>query len=355
VVATEAEVEQADSEGQGGSADLVVTGYHTLPISDLLAIDGVVQASPVGRYPARLVLATEQADGVMLGVDRASIAAVTHFRTDYAGEPLADLFNKLAGHRTGVLLSARAAREYNLYVGQEINVEVSALGAWYTLRVPVIALLDYFPTLDPREEFFLITNLEPIFEAVGTPLPHNFWLSLAPDADRAAVRRQLRSQGVPVLQWLDTQAALHVAQTAPSRRGVLGFLSVGFAASTLLTLICAIVQSEASFRAQAAQLGSLRAMGLGRGAMGAYLIQSQGIIVFSGILGGTLIGLGMTLLFLPLLDFSGGLPPYLVRVAWDEISLIYGLLAGSLLLATLVAAVFLGRERLITVVKLGDV
>jgi putative ABC transport system permease protein len=308
----------------------------------------------VGRYPARLVLPSQRIDGTVLGVDRAAMAAVTRFRTDYAMQPPADLFNLLAGQRNGVLLSAETAHLYNLLIGQEITLQISALSEWYETKVPIVGLVEYFPTLNPQNGFFLITNIDPIFELVGTELPHDLWLSLALGADRDAIRQQVREIGFPVLQWLDPQNALKQAQAAPSRRGVLGFLSVGFIASITLTLISAIIQSTASFRAQVTQLGSLRAMGLSGMSVATYLIVLQGMIAGSGILSGTSIGVATTLLFLPLLDFSGGLPPYLVRVAWNEIVMVYAVFAAILFLVTLLTTLLLSRESLSTVVKLGD-
>ena len=95
-------------------------------------------------------------------------------------------------------------------------------------------------------------------------------------------------------------------------------------------------------------------MGLGSLSVAIYLIFVQGIAAASGILSGTSIGLATTLLFLPLLDFSNGLPPYLVRVDWANIALVYGLFSLVLLFVTLITTVLMSRERLSTVVKLGD-
>jgi putative ABC transport system permease protein len=135
---------------------------------------------------------------------------------------------------------------------------------------------------------------------------------------------------------------------------VLGFLSVGFVASIVLTLVGAVIQNAASFRAQAAQLGSLRAMGLSGGSVGSYLILVQGMAASSGVLSGTLIGVGTTLLFLPLLDFSGGLPPYLVRVAWSDIITVYAVFAGVLFSVILFTTIIMGRQSLSVIVRLGE-
>ncbi len=352
VVASETQTEEGTSSDSGTT--LTVVGYNTLPASNLLEIPDVYAVSRVGRYQAQIVLPGQRAQGTVLGVDRASMAAIAYFRQDYAPEPIADMFNELAGNRTGILLNAQAAEEYNLQVGQEASLQISALNTWYSTSVPIVGLVDYFPTLDPRQGFFAITNIDPIFELVGTELPHDIWLRLKPGADGDAVLAQVKDLGFPVLKWLDPAQLIYAAQTDPTRRGVLGFLSVGFVSAILLTLVGSVIQSTASFRTQAVQLGSLRAMGLGGGAVASYLLSSQGIAALGGIVGGTVIGMATTLLFLPLLDFSGGLPPYLVRVAWGDITLVYSLFAAMLFGVTVMTTALLSRQQVSALVKLGD-
>lgn len=352
VVASEAQTEEGDSSESG--TELTVVGYNTLPASTLLEIDDVYAVSRVGRYPAQIVLPGQRISGTILGVDRESMAAIAAFREDYGPEPLADSLNRLASNRAGVLLSAVTAETYSLSVGQEITLQIAALNAWYETTVPIVGLLDYFPTLDPRDGFFIVGNLDPVFELVGTELPHNIWLRLEPSADGDRVLEGVRATGFPVLDWLDPDELIAEAQADPTRRGVLGFLSVGFVSAILLTLVGSVIQSTASFRAQAVQLGSLRAMGLGGLAVAAYLLLAQGIAALGGIAGGTLIGTATTLLFLPLLDFSGGLPPYLVRVAWDDIVLVYSVFAGVLFGVTVLTTLVLSRQHISTLVKLGD-
>jgi len=352
VVASEAQTEEGTSSESG--TELTVVGYNTLPASSLLEINDVYAVSRVGRYQAQIVLPGQRVSGTLLGVDRASMAAIAYFREDYGPEPLADLLNRLAGNRTGVLLNTAAAEKYRLQVGQEITLQVSALNTWYETQVPIVGLLDYFPTLDPRTGFFMITNIDPIFELVGTELPHNIWLRLKPGADGDAVLEQVKALGFPVLDWLDPATLIAQAQADPTRRGVLGFLSVGFVSAILLTLVSSVIQSTASFNAQAIQLGSLRAMGLSSAAVAAYLLFAQGTLAFGGIAGGTGIGMATTLLFLPLLDFSGGLPPYLVRVAWGDITLVYSVFAAVLFGVTVLTTLLLSRQHVTTLVKLGD-
>jgi hypothetical protein len=95
-------------------------------------------------------------------------------------------------------------------------------------------------------------------------------------------------------------------------------------------------------------------MGMGGRSVAEYLVLSQGLAVLSGIGGGTGLGALTTLLFLPLLDFSGGLPPYQVRVSWSDILTVYAVFAGVLIFVTLLMTILLGRQRLSSMVKLGD-
>jgi len=51
---------------------------------------------------------------------------------------------------------------------------------------------------------------------------------------------------------------------------------------------------------------------------------------------------------------SGGLPPYLVRVAWGDITLVYSIFAAVLFGVTVLTTMFLSRQQVSTLVKLGD-
>ena len=354
VLVTAVDAETEESQDSSGQVTQTVTGYNVPPIEELYAVDGIAYASRFGQYTARMTVGNQRLEGHVIGIDRTSLSAIARFREDYAAEPLADLLNQLAGERTGIIVSRQTADAYNLIVGQEVTLGVQALNAWFDTRVPIVGVIDYFPTLDPADGFFAITNIDPLFELVGTQLPHDFWLTLAPGYDVDTIKAAIQETDFPVVRWLEPEAALRAARAEPARRGVLGFLSVGFVASITLTLIAAIIQSVASFRAQSSQIGALRAMGLSGLSVGIYILILQGMMALSGVLSGTSIGVMTTMLFLPLLDFSGGLPPYLVRVAWDEIIIVYSVFAGVLFGVTMLTSLFLSRQQLSNIVRLGD-
>jgi putative ABC transport system permease protein len=358
VVITIPDVQTASSQDAGtGETTQEVTGFNAPPILELLSLEEIDYLSRIGRYDARLTVTGRRLSGMAIGIDRAGLGGVTFMRDDYSDVALGNMLNELALNRTGIIISQRSAEAYGILIGQEVRYQVQALGEWQSeIRATVVGFIEYFPTVDPDAyEFFLITSIEPIFEVSGTPLPFDVWINLAEAVSLAEAQTAIEAINFPILRYEDPETLLQIAQAEPARRGVLGFLSIGFVASIVLTLIGAVIQSTASFQAQSAQLGSLRAMGMSGFSVRFYILILQGLIALSGVGSGTLIGMGTTLLFLPLFDFSGGLPPYLVRVAWDEIALVYGVFGAVLILVALFMSFILSREQLARVVKLGNI
>src|SRR5260221_994136 len=124
-----------------GTSTQTVTGYNTLPVTDLLTVSGVKSGSRVGRFDAQIRLPNQRLDGKMLGVDRDTIASIITWRNDYSTVPIADLSNEMAGKREGVLLDANTARKYNLKVGQQITTAVNALHQSYQSKMPIGGML----------------------------------------------------------------------------------------------------------------------------------------------------------------------------------------------------------------------
>jgi putative ABC transport system permease protein len=334
-----------------------VTGFNAPPVLDILQLPEIDDASRIGRYESRMTLSGQRLSGLVLGVDRAGLAGVSLTREDFSSIPLSRMLNDLATNRTGVILSHKTAEEYNVQIGQEVRYQVNVLGEWQAeIRATVVGFMDYFPTIDPQTmDYFLITSLDPIFEVAGTPLPFDVWLHVKAGVSLDQAEKAIRDVGFPVLRFADPHTLLLEAQAEPGRRGVLGFLSVGFLAAVSLTLIGTVIQGTASFQAQSSQLGSLRAMGMSSLSVRIYVLLLQGLIAISGVGSGTLIGLATTLLFLPLFDFSGGLPPYQLRIAWGDIQIVYSVFGTILILLALMMAFVLTRQQLAKAVKLGNI
>ena len=148
------------------------------------------------------------------------------------------------------------------------------------------------------------------------------------------------------------------AYTAPSRQGMLGLLSVGFLAASLLTVIGFFLYSLLSFQERFVQLGVLRAIGLTTWQMGVALALEQLFIILTGVAAGTAIAVLTAELFIPHLPISmgthPGTPPYVVAIAWGDITRVYAIFGAMLLLGVGASLVSLMRMKIFQAVKMGE-
>ena len=155
------------------------------------------------------------------------------------------------------------------------------------------------------------------------------------------------------------EAAIREAQAQPARQGLFGVLTTGFLAATLLTAIGFVLYALISFRRRAIELGVLRTIGLSEGQMATYLILTQAMLVLLGALAGSLLGALASYLFIPFLQVGGSLvnqvPPFIVRVAWGDLVLMYLAVAAALAVALGGTLLLLRRLKVFEAIKLGMV
>ena len=105
-------------------------------------------------------------------------------------------------------------------------------------------------------------------------------------------------------------------------------------------------------------LGMLRAIGLSTRQLGALLAWEQALIIGVGMIGGTLIGVTASQLFIPFLQVRRGansqIPPFVVQIAWEQITIIYIIFGAMLLAAVLITIALLRQMKLFQAVKLGE-
>jgi putative ABC transport system permease protein len=341
------------------SVDLSSPAYLSIPIEEFSKILGVRAATRVA--PSNVYVAPGSGPkerGVFLGVDRLGLPEVLaeSWRPDYASEPLGALMNRLADNPAAVLVSSRYAAQHGLRVGDHMTVEMSDLGATQEIPVVIAGMIDYFPTLYAENGPFLVGNLDYSFEEQGRPYPYEIWMALKPGANVNAIT----AEGLGYdLQPLETPAALLEAdQLRPERQGLFGLLSVGFLAAVLVTMIGFLAQTLLTFQRRMVELGVLRAIGMSTRQLAWLLIYEQALVIGVGCLAGIGLGMLVSWLFLPFLQVRTGkfpdTPPFLPRIAWNQIALVCGV-AGVMMLCTVgMTLVFLRRMRLFEALKLGE-
>ena len=100
----------------------------------------------------------------------------------------------------------------------------------------------------------------------------------------------------------------------------------------------------------------LRAIGLSKKQMAGYLAGELAALILTGFRWAR--GWAASTLFIPYFQVGEGktalVPPFVVRLAWEELGLILAIFAVMFVLAVVALAVLLNRMRVFEAVKLGE-
>jgi putative ABC transport system permease protein len=335
--------------------------YTFVPVREHLRIPGVLGAARMGEYVAQPQARNVSEKSALIGVDRVDFQQTAYFREDFSAQPLGGLMNTLAANPSALLVQRNFLAENNLRIGEPLlmNVNVSGLPA-RSITFTIAGAFDMFPHLNPEENRDLfVGNLDYIFENLGTAVQYDVLLAVTPDTELDKVVDQAGSLGFLVINGEDTRAAIREAQVQPERRGLFGLLSAGFIAASLLTIVGFVLSAIITFRSRRIQLGMLRTVGLSATQMGFFIALEQVLLIGLGALAGSLLGVLVSQLFIPFMQVGGSLantiPPFVVRIAWRDLMLIYASLALALAVALMIMLISLRRLKAFEAIKLGAV
>ncbi len=332
--------------------------YVFLPVTDYLTVPGITAATRVSQNNVEFNAAGRVIPGRFVGIDRAEFTNVAHWRADYAGESLGALMNRLADDPGAVLVSSDLYAQTGVRVGDKLTISMNDLERRVDVPVVVAGYVNMFPTIYPKDGPFVIGNLEYAFDQQGGQFPYDVWLRVQEGASRKSIELGIIEVGLKTFERGFAPAIIVAERDRPERQGFFGLLSVGFVASAFLTVLGFLFYSVLSFQRRFVELGMLRAIGLSTGQLGTLLAWEQALIIGAGMLSGTVIGVAASTLFIPFLQVRRGdnsqIPPFVVEIAWNQITLIYLVFGGMLIAAVLMTMVLLRRMKLFQAVKLGE-
>ncbi|MGC8780952.1 MAG: FtsX-like permease family protein [Anaerolineae bacterium] len=332
--------------------------WQFLPVSDHLKIPGVAAATRVGRYDAAVNVGGKRIQGQFIGVDRAEFAPIAHWRRDYASASLGALMNALALTPNGVLVPADFLGQAAFQVGDRMRIETKASGHTTELDVKIVGTFRLFPTWYPEEGPLFVGNLDFFFDSLGLQVPYEVWIKQRPGTSAQSIVDGVRELGMKVIRWESAPLRIGQEMKRPERQGLFGFLSVGFAAAALLTVLGFLLYALFSFRRRFIELGVLRAIGLSVGQMTVLLASELAALLIVGVVAGTLLGAAASELFIPYLQVGAGpaarVPPFVVIIAWPTILRIYGLMGLLFVITLILLAALLLRMRIFQAVKMGE-
>jgi putative ABC transport system permease protein len=335
--------------------------YTFVPVHEHLRIPGMLGVARVGAYDTQPEARDVAERSQFIGVDRVDYQQTAFFRDDFAIQPLGALMNRLALNPAALLVNRDFLRRNALRVGEPLTLRIDSVS---TGRVPITFTIagtfDLFPqdTLAQDRELF-VGNLDYVFENLGTALPYDVLANVTPETSLDQVVDAAGTLGYLVINGEDARETIRLAKEQPERRGLFGLLTAGFIAASLLTVIGFVLSAVISFRSRKIQLGMLRTMGLAAGQMGMFVALEQVLLIVLGALAGSVLGVVVSQLFIPFMQVGGALagsvPPFVVRIAWRDLTLIYASLGVALIVALAIMLVSLRRLKAFEAIKLGAV
>lgn len=333
--------------------------FTFLPASEYETIPGIERATRVGQYEMRSQVNGRAVRGTFIGVDHADFRDVAYWRWDFSRYRLGTLMNALGNHLEGILVPGSLIEGSTIAVGDTLRYSIILDGTAVEFDGVIVGTFDYFPTWTPSpNDILLVGNLNTVFEKAGGEFPYRVWAKTNGVLEERAFRQQLFDRQLANSTWRQPRPLVANAQAQPERQGLFGILSVGFIASALLTVIGFFLYTLFSFRRRSVEMGILRAVGLSRVEMSVMVAWELFLLIISGLLIGTLLGVGVSQQFIPFLQVSANIhevaPPYLVEIAWDAIAQVY-FLFGLLFVFALAALMWrLVNLKVFESIKMGE-
>ena len=249
----------------------------------------------------------------------------------------------------------------------------------YAIRINVVGVVDYFPTLDPGDKPFVVLDLDS-FEAVAnqhSPVPaaeaNEIWVNLEsfsadlPDdsdnteaiGDADKITEFMRELGVNVRDVYDAEAMVASRVDQPLVNAgwgallVLLFLAVALATGSGVMLFSFLDTKE-----RQTEFALLRTLGSSGGQMRGIVWFNLFLIVICGVALGTWVGQLIGANLLPLMELAEEgervTPPMALTTNWLSLLVSYSVLAGVTLVTVIWLAWLSAKIQVQQVLRMGD-
>lgn len=308
---------------------VTTTVYTERDFSRYEELAGVEQATKVLKNKkARFALDGKTTDEVMLmGIQPDRFAQVAWFRNDLLPVHWYNYCNALTDYKSGVLVSRALADDYEIVLGDEVEVR---WGGNDTVSATVLAVVDYWPGINPNETpNFVVMNYNYCYTETQLE-PYEVWLKLADGATSEELYADITAKKMPVEWLVDSSQLLIAEKNEPQLQGMNGALTLGFIIIMIMTIIGFLIYWILSIKSRTLQFGILRAMGVTFreiiGIIGYEQILVSGVsIAIAFVIGGMASDLFVPM-FQMMYDVVDQIPPFFVSAAGSDYVKIYAII-----------------------------
>jgi putative ABC transport system permease protein len=326
---------RVDAELTNG-ADVTVTGPTAADPGSLLprlaVLPGVVAAQPMQHRFA--YVGTDLQD--LFGIDPAHIAEATNLSNAFFDNGDArGTMAALATQPDGVLVAAETAKDYQLQLGDTINLRLQSTvdHQYHVIPFTFLGIVREFPTA-PKDSF-LVANASYVAQQTATPAAEIVLLRTSGDSAPVANAARDVAAGLAGVQVTDlgtTQRTINSSLTAIDLRGLtqlelaFAILLVGAAAGLVLRL--GLAERQRTF-------AILAALGARSRQLGAFLWGESLLILLGGSIVGLVLGFGVAQMLVVLLTGVFDPPPERLAVPADYLVLLLVTATATTVLAVL--------------------
>ena len=247
------------------------------------------------------------------------------------------------------------------------NIVVSVAGKRVPLKIE--GSFDYFPTLDTVMENHIVLSIDSVFDLAnshtlrGDLTPNEIWLGLASEADNISRQNLIASLNhedlYPIGGVVDRREELEISKVDPLvRSGWNGLLFLSFSSVLLLSIIGLLTNAYVSLKNRDVEFAVMRTIGLTDRQLLSMIWAEQAIITIIGLILGSWMGQRLTAVVMPFMSSevygSNILPPFVPEVRWQNIALIYMVIAVFLVSVTVAVTYVMKKLQLSKVLRIGE-
>lgn len=225
--------------------------------------------------------------------------------------------------------------------------------------------VDYFPTLDPLKQGFLLVNLDRLLglrnlDSITPFYPNEAWLALTEDEpQRAEAVKTLKSPGLGAYKVYDTKELILNLRTDPlAGAGWGGALMITFLGVILVSSLGFVLYNYLSAQQRQLDFAILRTLGFSLRQIIGLVCFEQLLIIISSLGLGTIIGIRLSNIMMPFLQLTERgervLPPFVLTINWGVISIAYIILALAFFITISLVIVFFSRVAIYRTLRMGE-
>lgn len=244
--------------------------------------------------------------------------------------------------------------------GLNDHFRVTLAGADRTMTIA--GTVEAFPTIEPETEAVMLVDRVTLtthaFLETGAmePPANTLWVDV--DANSSTIASALRESPFNANQVTERAQRVRSLSSDPLALGTIGALLLGFVAALVFAVLGFVSNAAVSLRERRTEFALVRALGMSPRQLVSWLLLENGFLVLLSLVGGTVLGLLLSWLVLPLIsvnqDATSVFPALQVVIPWETITLLELALLLIVVSVSGALAFFLRRMGLGSLLRLGE-